>query len=249
MPRKSKTQRLHDIHQEALHRFNDIQSAIIEVRRESREDRRFYSIAGAQWEGQLRDYYDNRPRLEMYKVHLSVMRIINKYRNNRISADIPTEYEDEYDEENDYQQIVINPIFDADTSVFFDLNAKRQDKADAECCFVLKAMTRDAYRNEWGDDPATWPQSLEISTFDWFTPDIIYVAEYYCVEEASETIHIFQNLDGVEERYKDSDFDNDPSLQETLEAIGAVKVNQRRVKARKVHKYIMSGRNHLIVIL
>jgi hypothetical protein len=30
----------------------------------------------------------------------------------------------------------IEPIFDADSSVFFDLNAKRQDKSDAKFCFV-----------------------------------------------------------------------------------------------------------------
>ena len=92
-----------------------------------------------------------------------------------------------------------------------------------------------------GDDPAGWPQSMEVSTFDWFTPDVVYLAEYYHVEEAKENVHIYQSLDGVEERYKDSDFDSDPDLEETLEATGAIKISQRRVKARKVHKYIMSG--------
>ena len=290
MARKTKAQRLHEVHQDALRKFNNIQSATIEVRRQCRDDRRFYSIAGAQWEGQLSDYYENRPRLEMNKVHLSVMRIINEYRNNRISVHftskdgtqgdslvdvcaslyrateqnsvateaydnafeeavgggfgafrLTTEYEDEYEEDNDQQRIVIEPIFDADTSVFFDANAKRQDKADAECCYVLKAVTREAYVNEWGDDPAGWPQSMEVSTFDWFTPDVVYLAEFYHVEEAKENVHIYQSLDGVEERYKDSDFDNDPDLEETLEATGSIKVGQRRVKSRKVHKYIMSG--------
>lgn len=290
MARKTKAQRLHEVHQDALRKFNNIQSATIEVRRQCRDDRRFYSIAGAQWEGQLSDYYENRPRLEMNKVHLSVMRIINEYRNNRISVHftskdgtqgdslvdvcaslyrateqnsvateaydnafeeavgggfgafrLTTEYEDEYEEDNDQQRIVIEPIFDADTSVFFDANAKRQDKADAECCYVLKAVTREAYVNEWGDDPAGWPQSMEVSTFDWFTPDVVYLAEFYHVEEAKENVHIYQSLDGVEERYKDSDFDNDPDLGETLEATGSIKVGQRRVKSRKVHKYIMSG--------
>lgn len=290
MPRKSKSQKHHELHQDAIRKFDDIQNAVIDVRRQSRDDRRFYSISGAQWEGQLRGYYENRPRLEMNKVHLSVMRIINEYRNNRISVNfisktgeegdalvetcaslyrateqesvateaydnafeeavgggfgafrLTTEYEDEYDEDNEYQRIVIDPIFDADTTVFFDLNAKRQDKSDAELCFVLKAMTREAYRDEWNDEPESWPQSLETATFDWATPDIVYIAELYHVEETFETLHTFQTLDGVEERYKDSDLDNDPDLEETLEATGAIKIGQRKVKSRKIHKYIMSG--------
>ena len=290
MPRKRKSQRLAEVHEEALHQFNQIQTASYEMRRQARDDRRFYSIAGAQWEGQLSDYYENRPRLEVNKIHLSVMRIINEYRNNRISVNfisrdgddndelvescaslyrateqdsvaneaydnafeeavgggygafrLRTEYEDPYDEENEYQCIKIEPIFDADSTVYFDLNAKRQDKADAERCYVLTAMTRESYVDTWGDDPATWPQEINTNVFDWATADVVYVAEVYCVEEVNETIHIYQNLDGTEEKYKDSDFENDGDLEETLESIGSIKIRQRKVKCRKVHKYIMSG--------
>ena len=60
------------------------------------------------------------------------------------------EYEDEYDGESDEQRICIEPIYDADSSVYFDLNAKRQDKADAKRCFVITALTREDYEAEWG---------------------------------------------------------------------------------------------------
>jgi hypothetical protein len=43
-----------------------------------------------------------------------------------------TVYEDDEDEDNDRQRIMFEPIFDADSSVFFDLNSKRQDKSDAQ---------------------------------------------------------------------------------------------------------------------
>jgi hypothetical protein len=46
----------------------------------------------------------------------------------------------------------IEPIYDADSTVFFDIDAKRQDKSDARLCYVLTAMTRDAYISEWNDD-------------------------------------------------------------------------------------------------
>ncbi len=270
--------------------FDTIQSTMRDERLQCLEDRRFYSISGAQWEGNLYEQYLNKPKFEVNKVHLAVMRIINEYRNNRITVDFVSKdgtdddkmadvcdglfrsdeqdsganeaydnafeeavgggfgafrlravYEDEYDEENEKQRIRIEPIYDADTTVFFDLDAKRQDKSDARMCYVLTAMTPDAYREVWEDDPTTWPKGIEQVAFDWATPDVVYVAEVYRVEEASELIRIFQTLDGQEEKYFERDFDQDPELETMLEAVGTKEIRQRRVKRRKVRKYIMSG--------
>ena len=58
-----------------------------EERLQCLEDRRFYSIAGAQWEGNLAEQFNNKPRFEVNKIQLSVMRIINEYRNNRITVE------------------------------------------------------------------------------------------------------------------------------------------------------------------
>lgn len=270
--------------------FDSIQSAMRDERLQCLSDRRFYSIAGAQWEGTLGEQFDNKPKFEVNKIHLSVMRIINEYRNNRITVDFVSKdgdaddkladacdglyradeedsvadeaydnafeeavgggfgawrlrnvYEDEYDDEDDRQRIRIEPIYDADSTVFFDLNAKRQDKSDARSCYVLTAMTREAYIEQWGDDPATWPHEISDAEFDWATPDTVYVAEVYRVEERSETIRIFETIDGEEERYSQSDFEDNEELEMTLEAIGTKEVRQKKVKRRKVRKYIMSG--------
>jgi len=286
----TKEQRLANVHAEALAEFDDIQGVMRDERLQCLEDRRFYSISGAQWEGNLYEQYLNKPKFEVNKVHLAVMRIINEYRNNRITVDFVSKdgtdddkladvcdglfradeqdsganeaydnafeeavgggfgsfrlravYEDEYDEENEKQRIRIEPIYDADSTVFFDLDAKRQDKADARLCYVLTAMTRDAYRVAWDDDPTTWPKGIEQWAFDWATPDVVYVAEVYRVEEASETIRIFQTIDGQEEKYSEKDFEDDEELEMMLEAVGTKEVRQRRVKRRKVRKYIMSG--------
>jgi hypothetical protein len=258
------------------------------------EDRRFYSIAGAQWEGNLAEQFNNKPRFEVNKIHLSVMRIINEYRNNRITVDfvskdgtsddkladtcdmlfradeqdsgadeaydnafeeavgggfgafrLRTEYEDEYDSENDNQRIRIEPIYDADTTVFFDMDAKRQDKSDARLCYVLTAMTRESYKATWSDDPDTWPHEIHQNEFDWSTPDMVFVAEVFRVEEASELIRTFRSIDGEETRYSEKDFADDPELENMLTATGQVEVRQKRVKRRKVHKYIMSGNSIL----
>jgi len=148
---------------------------------------------------------------------------------------------DDEDEENERQRIQIEPIFDADSSVFFDLNAKRQDKADARFCYVIYSMTYESYKEEWNDDPTDWPKIIHQYEFDWCTPDVVYIAEYYKVEDVTETIRIFRTIDGSEERYKSSDFNDDPNLEETLAAIGSVEVRQRKIKSRRIHKYIMSG--------
>ena len=289
MARMSKEQYLSKLHSDALAQFNDIQTALRDERLQCLQDRRFYSLAGSQWEGPLWDIYENKPRFEVNKIHLSVIRIINEYRNNRITVDYTPKpgqddklaetcdglyradekdsvadeaydnafeeavgggfgawrlrnvYEDDEDEDNEHQRILIEPIFDADSSVFFDLNAKRQDKSDARYCYVVTSMTRQSYKETWGDDPTDWPKEIHQYEFDWCTPDVVYVAEYYKVEDVSETIRIFRAIDGTEERYRQADFLADPALEETLSAIGSIEVRQRKIKSRKVHKYIMSG--------
>lgn len=289
MARISKEQFLSTLHDDALKQFNDIQTALRDERLQCLQDRRFYSLCGAQWEGPLWDQYENKPKFEVNKIMLSVIRIVNEYRNNRITVDyvskdgendkmadtcdglyradeqdsvadeaydnafeeavgggfgawrLRTVYEDEEDEDNEYQRIRMEPIFDADSSVFFDLNSKRQHKSDAKSCFVVTSMTRASYKEEYGDDPTDWPKIIHQYEFDWATPDVVFIAEYYKVEEVNETIRIFRAIDGTEERYRQIDFDKDENLEETLNAIGSREVRQRKIKRKRVHKYIMSG--------
>lgn len=288
MARPSNAQKLASIHQEALREFDQIQTAVREERLQCVQDRRFYSIAGAQWEGPLGEQFENRPKMEVNKIALAIQRIVSEYRANRVTVDFISKegeendeladtcdklyradeqdssaseaydnafeeavgggigawrlravYEDEYDEDNEKQRIRIEPIFDADTSVYFDLTAKRQDKADAKRCFVLTAMTPEAYIETWGDDPATWPKDIGQTEFDWYAPDVVYVAEYYRVEEASETVYFFRGLDGEEEKYTEDELTDETRAE--LEAIGSVEIRSKKVKRRKVRKYILSG--------
>lgn len=290
MSRLSNEQRLANLHAEALTQFDHVQGALRDERLQCLQDRRFYSISGSQWEGPLLDQYENKPKFEVNKIMLAVIRIINEYRNNRISVDFISKdgsdndklaevcdglyradeqasvadeaydnafeeavgggigawrlravYEDDEDPEDDRQRVRIEPIFDADSSVFFDLGSKRQDKSDARFCFVLTSMTRQAYTDTWGDDPSSWPKTIHQYEFDWSAPDMVYVAEYYIVEEKSELIRIFETITGEEERYAPVDFDNDELLEETLSAVGTVEVRSRRIKRKRVRKYILSG--------
>lgn len=286
----TKDDRLAKIHAEAMEEFDQIQAAQRDERLQCLKDRRFYSIAGAQWEGPLGEQFENKPKFEVNKIHLSVIRIFNEYRNNRITVDftpkdgsksdkladtcnglyradeqdswaqeaydnafeeavgggigawrLRTAYEDDEDLEDERQRIRIEPIFDADSCVFFDLGAKRQDKSDAKRCYVLTAMSPDAYRDEYDDDPASWPKDVSQSEFDWSTPDAVFVAEYYVVENKRETSYVYRSPDGEEERFIDSQFDADEDLEDRLLATGYRKVREKKLNVRRVHKYIMSG--------
>lgn len=285
----SNSDRLQAVHEEALRAFDKIQLAQRGERMQCLEDRRFYSIPGAQWEGPLGEQFENKPRLEFNMVHLAVIRIINEYRNNRITVDFtpkdgqPSEmadtcdglyradeqdsgaqeaydncfeegvgggigalrlradYEDPEDDDNEKQRVCIEPIFDADSCVFFDLDAKRQDKKDAKMCFVLEGMTHAAFEEEFGHPPSTWPKTVQRRYFDWYTPDLVYVAHYYRVEQTKKLVHVFRGLDDVDMMVPDEELKADEDKLPTLLATGFREVRQKRISTTRVRKYILSG--------
>lgn len=274
--------------------FNNIQFAVRDVRVQCLDDRRFYSVPGAQWEGPVGDQFENKPRFEFNKTHLAVLRVINEYRNNRISVDfIPKDgsddedladtcqglfradeqdsgaqeaydncfeegtsggmgairlrarYEDEDDDEDDRQRIAIEPIFEADTCVFFSLDGKRQDKADAKRCYVLTSMTPDDYRDEYGDNPSDWPPMDVGYSFEWSTPDVVWIAEVYEIEQKEEVIHFFKGIALGEDEPNELELTDDELSVEgkaaDLKARGFRKSRTKRIKRPKVRKYLMNG--------
>lgn len=292
MAAQSKQARYQQIHSDALQEFDEIQSALRDERLQCLQDRRFYSLAGAQWEGPIGEQFENKPRFEFNKVHLAVIRIINEYRNNRITVDFTPKdgaaddkladtcdglyradekactadeaydncfeegvgggfgawrlracYEDDDDDENERQRIAIEPQFDAESTVFFDLGAKRYDKADAKRCYVLTPYPRRAYVDEFGDDPVNWPKAIHQYEFDWCTPDLVWVCELYRIEEESELVHFFRGLDedAPDMRVSDSELEADPDMLDELQATGFREVRQKKIRRRVVMKYTMSG--------
>lgn len=285
---------LREVHQRARLFVDRVQTALRDERLQSLKDRRFATIAGAQWEGPLGEQFENKPRFEMNKIHLAVIRIINEYRNNRIDVDFTSEdgsendqladacdglyradeqdsgaqeafdncfeegvtggfgairlrtcYVDEEDEDDTRQRIEIVGITDADSCVFFDLDAKRQDKKDAMRAVVLTGMTPDAYRAEFNDSPASWPKEIHQSEFDWSTPDVVYVAEYYEIEMVNEKVHFYRGLalsddEPNEIRVTETELQEEGKAEE-LAATGFKLSRTKNVKRKRCHKYIMSG--------
>lgn len=276
-----------DIFHDLLDEFNRIQSAQRDERKQCLEDRRFCFVAGAQWEDSLGKQFQNKPRLETNKVRLSVLRILNEYKNNRVGvtfiskdgdkegkltntcADLyrsceqdsvaeeaydnafleslaggfgawrlHQEYDDEEDCDNEEQHIRISPIHDADRFVFFDLDAKRQDKADATKCYILHTLTPESYRKKYDKEPTAWPNLINSAFFDWSTPSITYIAEVYVKEEYKTHVYVFEEVDGTEVRVLQKDY-NDKA--ERLIMSGAKEIRRKPITTNRVHKYIMDG--------
>ena len=147
--------------------------------------------------------------------------------------------EDELDPENDYKRIDIVQIPDADQSVWWDGNAKLFDKRDATCGWVISAMARTAYESEYDTALADWPIGTVKPYYDWFTPDVVKIAEYYEVETVNAPLWKLTNpLTG-----KVLILQGDDAADEVreLKKDGWRASRPRTVKQRKVHKYILSG--------
>lgn len=283
---------LQKIHQVALGQFDNIIDTVKDVRDQALEDRRFYSIAGAQWEGVLGEQFENKPKLEVNKIHLAVIRIINEYRQNRITVNflpkdankndklsdlcsrlyrsdeqdscaeeaydnafeeavgggfgawrLRAEYEDEDDDDNTQQRIRIEPIYDADSTVFFDVGSRRQDKSDAKYCFVLTGLTHEEYEEEYGDDISSWSKDVSDCEYDWVTPDTVYVAEYYKLEKVKHVVFHYESDIGIKRKYTSEELEDDEDgfIQDEIKTLGLKKVGEKRLKKTKVRKMILSG--------
>lgn len=163
-------------------------------------------------------------------------------------------YTDEMDEDDDTQKIVFEPIYDADSSVFWDLAGKSYSKSEARRCWVITSMSRDEYAEQYGEsapaDPFASPGQGKANTFrkvqhmtefDWYTPDVIYIAEYYKVEEVKRKIHVFRLLNQNKKDVKIDDEDLDDETRQDMEAQGYSHVRTRTVKRRRVHKWVHDG--------
>ncbi len=159
---------------------------------------------------------------------------------------LTNELADPYDKDSDAQRI--NPgliIVDADQRVFFDGNAKSYDKSDAGFGFVLTAVTKDAFGEEYGEDKATdWPDRKLRWSFDWFRPDVVIVCEYYeKVDKAENLLILTHPLLDDEERCWASEI-TDEDLAERQAQGWQVKTSRR--KRCRIMKYTMNGAQVLI---
>jgi len=136
-------------------------------------------------------------------------------------------------------RIVIEPIHDAATTVYFDANSKRKDKSDATHAFLIRPYTREAYKELFGDDISDWPDAMRGRfKFGWFS-DLIYVAEYFVKTDGAEVYRTFTAIDGTVEEYCADDL-TDQDVSDML-AQEYVEGEPYTTKETVVRKYTLSG--------
>jgi hypothetical protein len=147
-------------------------------------------------------------------------------------------YEDESDPDNDHQRIAFEPITDADQRVFWDPEAKRQDKADAKWCIVLTPIAKDAFEEQYGDrassDFASWPQH----SFDWHSQDTVFLGEYYEIEDKRTDKYVLTHPVIEDEKTL---YDPDGEELSELGEQGWKVARIRKAKKPQVTKYTLSG--------
>jgi hypothetical protein len=153
---------------------------------------------------------------------------------------LTTEYSDPLDPDDDTQRV--NPgvaIVDADQSVYF-YGGILYDKSDAESAFILTRELRGIAVKKWGaDNLVPWPDNRWKYVWDWYTPDVVCIAEYYKCEIRKEKRLTFTNkLTEEAQRYWNSEIDADEVAD--LEAQGWM-LTTRMVKRKRVRKYIING--------
>ncbi|ONK52136.1 portal protein [Escherichia coli] len=151
----------------------------------------------------------------------------------------------EYDPMDERQRIAIEPIYDPSRSVWFDPDAKKYDKSDAMWAFCMYSLSPEKYEAEYGKTP---PASLDITTmtsweYDWFAPEVVYIAKYYEVrKESVDVISYQQPITGEIATY---DSDQIADIEDELAMAGFVEVARRSVKRRRVYVSVVDGDNFL----
>lgn len=154
---------------------------------------------------------------------------------------VTEDYEDQEDLEDEKQRIRFEPIFDADSCVFWG-PSKKYDKSDASYAFLITgSMSKQDYELEYGDRPDSWPKPVDQSVYDWSVGDEVYLANYYVKETKKTTYIYYKDLLGNESRYSEEEIKENPELVEDMADVGTIEVRRRKLSISKIRKYIMSG--------
>lgn len=151
----------------------------------------------------------------------------------------------EYDPMDERQRIAIEPVYDPSRSVWFDPDAKKYDKSDALWAFCMYSLSPEKYEAEYGKTP---PSSLDTTTitsweYDWFAPEVVYIAKYYEVRKESVDVVSYQQPITGEIATYDSDQIED--IEDELADAGFIEVARRSVKRRRVYVSVVDGENFL----
>jgi hypothetical protein len=150
---------------------------------------------------------------------------------------------------NKKQRIVRRPVYEANNNGFWDPNAKRIDKSDADYFSHLNAYSEDGYKKLVKDltgeepeivSPSSFKTPEQSFTFPWIGGEgkKIYVVEFYHRSKVKEKLLTMSDPFGDTTTLRESALKN--VMDEMLDA-GYEIVDEKTVDAWEVRKYIASG--------
>lgn len=134
------------------------------------------------------------------------------------------------------QDIVIEPITDPLTSVWFDPDAKQDDCRDAEYCFVEETLSHEAFERRYPKAKAVDFESIISSRKygDWFGEKSVRIVEYIRREPITKTLLLLSDGRTV-------DAEQAVQMAEQLAMEGITVVRERTVNTHKVVSSICTG--------
>jgi len=150
---------------------------------------------------------------------------------------------------NKKQVIVRRPVYEANNNGFWDPNAKRIDKSDADYFSHLSAYSEDGYKKLVKDltgeedadiSPSNFKHPEHSYTFPWIGGEgkKIYVAEFYHREKVKEKVLTLADPFGETTLLRESALKN--AMDEMIDA-GYKIVDEKTIEVYEVRKYIASG--------
>ena len=135
------------------------------------------------------------------------------------------------------QDICVEWIPSAASSLYFDKSAKEYDKSDANYAFVITTMSKDEFKSKWPDanlDSFNEKVSNQSNCKDWYSGDNVRIAEYWKKEPVIK--HIALLSDG-----RVIDQNEEKSVLDELARSGVTVIKTRKVKSYKITMTVISG--------
>lgn len=152
---------------------------------------------------------------------------------------LTTTAEDDEDEDGP-RKIVFAPVYDAVRAVWFDPDSKTPDKSDAKYAIEIYSMTPERYKAEYKTDPASMQTvNWGLENFDWYSPDVVYVAKYYERKLQPTTLLVYRNpVTGHQVIYDQTQIDQ---VVDELTDIGYEKIAEKKAKRWNVTCSVIDG--------
>lgn len=161
-----------------------------------------------------------------------------------------TEYESKFDDLNNYQRICAEPINEANNTVYWDPNAKKKDKSDAEWCMILSTFTLNGWKRyceqhgiEHEENPVPFKSPNKTDSLFWRSKqDEVKIGEFYYKMKKRERVFIFEDPLGQTKAVYQSEV---KSVLDELDEMGYIKVGEKYKERWIVTKHIVDGKQIL----